>query len=147
MVTCSAVLLEQLQCSYLLYSLHGSKGVRTLWDEDTPGDDVDFDQDLANLWSCIHFDQDLAKTFAARVTAEEEKSIWTQILVIPDDEGGEHVEDDAANLEAVLDPEEGEDGEVGEGEGEAAPVDEELAGEDAPPAQEGGEAPTEDVEL
>ena len=64
--------------------------------------------------------------------------------MIPDDD---EEEDDAANLEAVLDPEEGEGGGVGEREGEAAPVDEELAGEDAPPAQEGGEAPTEDVEL
>ena len=126
--------------------MHGSKGVRTLWDEDTPGDDVNFDQDIANLWSCINIDQNIAKTFAARVTAEEEKSIWTQILVIPDDDEGEHVEDDAANLEAVLDPEEGER-EGGEGEGEAAPVDEELAGEEAPAAEEGGEAPAEDVEL
>ena len=31
--------------------------------------------------------------------------------MIPDDDEGEHVEDDAANLEAVLDPEEGEGGE------------------------------------
>ena len=69
-----------------------------------------------------------------------------QILVIPDDDEGEHVEDDAANLEAVLDPDEGER-EGGEGEGEAAPVDEELAGEEAPAAEEGGEAPAEDVEL
>ena len=63
--------------------------------------------------------------------------------MIPDDDEGEHVEDDAANLEAVLDPEEGEGG---EGEGEAAPVDDEQAGEEAPPAEEGGEAPAEDVE-
>ena len=70
-----------------------------------------------------------------------------QILVIPDDDEGEHVEDDAANLEAVLDPEEEEGGGGGEGEGEAAPVDEELAGEEAPAAEEGGEAPAEDVEL
>ena len=86
MVTCSAVLLEQLPCSYLLYSLHGSRGVRTFRDEDTPGDDVDFDQDLANLWSCIHLTKTLQdfrvvsiltktlqlKTFAARVTAEDD---------------------------------------------------------------------------
>ena len=63
--------------------------------------------------------------------------------MIPDDDEGEHVEDDAANLEAVLDPEE-EGG--GGGEREAALVDKELAGEDAPPAEEGGEAPAEDVE-
>jgi len=69
------------------------------------------------------------------------------ILVIPDDDEGELVEDDAADLEAVLDdPEEEEGGGGGEGEGEAAPVDKELAGEDAPPAEEGGEAPAEDVE-
>ena len=65
--------------------------------------------------------------------------------MIPDDDEGEHVEDDAANLEAVLDPEEGEGGE-GEGEGEAAAVDEEQAGEEAPAAEEGGDAPAEDVE-
>ena len=63
--------------------------------------------------------------------------------MIPDDDEGEHVEDDAANLEAVLDPEEGEGG---EGEEEAAPVDEEQAGEEAPAAEEGGDAPAEDVE-
>ena len=72
-----------------------------------------------------------------------QESIWTQILVIPDDDEGEHVEDDAANLEAVLDPEEGEGG---EGEEEAAPVDEEQAGEEAPAAEEGGDAPAEDAE-
>ena len=67
--------------------------------------------------------------------------------MIPDDDEGELVEDDAADLEAVLDdPEEEEGGGGGEGEGEAAPVDKELAGEDAPPAEEGGEAPAEDVE-
>ena len=60
--------------------------------------------------------------------------------MIPDDDEGELVEDNAANLEAVLDPEEEEGGGGGE-------RDEELAGEDAPPAQEGGEAPAEDVEL
>ena len=64
--------------------------------------------------------------------------------MIPDDNEGELVEDDAANLEAVLDPEEEEGG--GGGEREAALVDKELAGEDAPPAEEGGEAPAEDVE-
>ena len=63
--------------------------------------------------------------------------------MIPDDDEGEHVEDDAANLEAVLDPEEGEGG---EGEGEAAPVDEDQAGEEVAAAEEGGEAPAEDVE-
>ena len=61
--------------------------------------------------------------------------------MIPDDDEGEHVEDDAANLEAVLDPEEGEGGE-----GEAAPVDEDQAGEEVAAAEEGGEAPAEDVE-
>ena len=61
--------------------------------------------------------------------------------MIPDDDEGEHVEDDAANLEAVLDPEEGEGGV-----GEAAPVDEEQPGEEAPVAEEGGEAPAEDAE-
>merc|ERR1712004_638850 len=34
------------------------------------------------------------------------QSSKSTILVIPDDDEGEHVEDDAANLEAVLDPEE-----------------------------------------
>ena len=62
--------------------------------------------------------------------------------MIPDDDEGEHVEDDAANLEAVLDPEEGEGGE-----GEAAPVDDEQAGEEAPPAEEGGDAPAEEGDF
>ena len=62
--------------------------------------------------------------------------------MIPDDDEGEHVEDDAANLEAVLDPEEGEGGE-----GEAAPVDEEQAGEEAPAAEEGGDAPAEEGDF
>ena len=45
--------------------------------------------------------------------------------MIPDDDEAETVEDDAANLEAVLEPEEGEgEEEAGEGEGEAAPTDE-----------------------
>ena len=61
--------------------------------------------------------------------------------MIPDDDEGEHVEDDAANLEAVLDPEEGE------GEEEAAPVDEEQAGEEAPAAEEGGDAPAEEGDF
>ena len=52
------------------------------------------------------------------------------MLVIPDDDEAETVEDDAANLEAVLEPEEGEgEEEAGEGEGEAAPADEAPAEE------------------
>ena len=63
--------------------------------------------------------------------------------MIPDDDEAEHVEDDAANLEAVLEPEE-----EGEGEEEAAPADDEQAPaeEEAPPAEEGGEAPAEGAE-
>ena len=61
--------------------------------------------------------------------------------MIPDDDEAEHVEDDAANLEAVLEPEEEGEGEAGEGEGEAAPADEE-----APSAEEGGDAPAEGAE-
>ena len=64
--------------------------------------------------------------------------------MIPDDDEGEHVEDDAANLEAVLDPEEGEGG---EGEEEAAPLDDEQAGEEAPAAEEGGDAPAEEGDF
>ena len=50
--------------------------------------------------------------------------------MIPDDDEAETVEDDAANLEAVLEPEEGEgEEEAGEGEEEAAPADEAPAEE------------------
>ena len=46
--------------------------------------------------------------------------------MIPDDDEAEHVEDDAANLEAVLEPEEEGEGEeeAAEGDGEAAPAEE-----------------------
>ena len=57
--------------------------------------------------------------------------------MIPDDDEAEHVEDDAANLEAVLEPEEEGEGEeeAGEGEGEAAPADEEAAPAEEAPAE------------
>merc|ERR550519_1650306 len=62
------------------------------------------------------------------------QSSKSTVLVIPDDDEAESVEDDAANLEAVLEPEEGEgEEEAGEGEGEAAPADE-------APAEEAGDA-------
>ena len=57
--------------------------------------------------------------------------------MIPDDDEAEHVEDDAANLEAVLEPEEEGEGEeeAGEGDGEAAPADEEAAPAEEAPAE------------
>ena len=57
--------------------------------------------------------------------------------MIPDDDEAEHVEDDAANLEAVLEPEEEGEGEegAGEGEGEAPPADEEAAPAEEAPAE------------
>ena len=59
--------------------------------------------------------------------------------MIPDDDEAEHVEDDAANLEAVLEPEEGEEGEAGGEEGEAADVEAPAAEEGERDAAEGAE--------
>ena len=59
--------------------------------------------------------------------------------MIPDDDEAEHVEDDAANLEAVLEPEEGEEGEAGGEEGEAADVEAPAAEEGEGDAAEGAE--------
>ena len=56
--------------------------------------------------------------------------------MIPDDDEAEHVEDDAANLEAVLEPEEGEGEEEAAGEGEAeAPPEDEAPAEGAEDAE------------
>ena len=59
--------------------------------------------------------------------------------MIPDDDEAEHVEDDAANLEAVLEPEEGEEGEAGGEEGEAADVEAPAAEDGEGDAAEGAE--------
>ena len=59
--------------------------------------------------------------------------------MIPDDDEAEHVEDDAANLEAVLEPEEGEEGDAGGEEGEAADVEAPAAEEGEGDAAEGAE--------
>jgi len=67
------------------------------------------------------------------------QSSKSTVLVIPDDDEAEHVEDDAANLEAVLEPEEGEEGEAGGEEGEAADVEAPAAEEGEGDAAEGAE--------
>jgi hypothetical protein len=65
------------------------------------------------------------------------RSSKSEVLVMPDDEEAQHVEDDAANLEAVLEPEEVEP--AAEAEAQAAEEAEAGEAEAEAPEEDGGD--------
>jgi hypothetical protein len=71
------------------------------------------------------------------------RSSKSEVLVMPDDEEAQHVEDDAANLEAVLEPEEVEPAAEAEApaavEEAEAEAPEEDGGDDGEGGEEGGD--------